>query len=147
MYPLLLRVQIFRVHPKGRREKKSTGCSLQRPNGSLPPALLVLPGGDQGEVDIELLEEQLAEGRPVADVDPVASRRVLLLALALARDDVVVALRARDGARQPNLLVGGLLVDNVGADLWEGGVEDSGLCVCGKLVGQWLARGAFFGSK
>lgn len=96
----------------------------QRPNSR--PGMLFLPAEGQGEVNVKLLEEQLGEGGAVADVDPVAGRRVLLLVLALARDDVVVALGARDGARQPDLLVGGLLVDHVGADLWEGGVEDSG---------------------
>lgn len=79
----------------------------------------VLPAEGQGEVDVELLEEELAEGGLVADIDPVAGRRVLLLALALARDDVVVALGAGYRARKPDLLVGGLLVDHVGPDVRE----------------------------
>lgn len=73
----------------------------------------------QGQVDVELHEEQLAQRAPVAQVDPLARGRALLLALALAVDDVVVALGAGYGARQPDLLVGGLLVDHVGADLGE----------------------------
>lgn len=79
----------------------------------------VLPAEGQGEVDVELLEEELAEGGLVADIDPVAGGRVLLLALALARDDVVVALGAGYRARKPDLFVGGLLVDHVGPDVRE----------------------------
>lgn len=91
------------------------------------PLARVLPAEGQGEVDVELLEEELAEGGAVADVDPVADGGVLLLALALARDDVVVALGAGYGARQPDLLVGGLLVDHVGADVREDEGEDARL--------------------
>lgn len=109
-------------------------------NGAVAIRLLtrVLPAEGQGEVDVELLEEELAEGGAVADVYPVADGGVLLLALALARDDVVVALGAGYGARQPDLLVGGLLVDHVGADVREDEGEDAGLvgscvlvCWCG----------------
>lgn len=105
-------------------------CSAQGPdNGAVAVRLpaRVLPPEGHGEVDVELLEEELAEGGAVADVDPVADGRVLLLALALARDDVVVALGAGYGARQPDLLVGGLLVDHVGADVREDEGEDAGL--------------------
>lgn len=82
------------------------------PSDRGPLARLPLKG--KSKIDVELLEEELTEGGAVADVDPVAGGRVLLLALALARDDVVVALGAGYGARQPDLLVGGLLVDHVG---------------------------------
>lgn len=105
------------------------GGSPQGPyNGAVavPSLARVLPAEGQGEVDVELLEEELAEGGAVADVDPVADGGVLLLALALARDDVVVALGAGYGARQPDLLVGGLLVDHVGAEVREDEGEDAG---------------------
>lgn len=112
-------------------EIRPGGCrSSQGPdNGAVAvhPLARVLPAEGQGEVDVELLEEELAEGGAVADVDPVADGGVLLLALALARDDVVVALGAGYGARQPDLLVGGLLVDHVGADVREDEGEDAGL--------------------
>lgn len=100
----------------------------------------------QGEVDVQLLEEQLAEGAAVAEVDPVADGRVLLLALALARDDIVVALGAGYGARQPDLLVGGLLVDHVGAEVGEAEGQDAGLkSVVVRRIGEircdWNMRG------
>lgn len=112
-------------------ELRPGGCrSSQGPdNGAVAvdPLARVLPAEGKGEVDVELLEEELAEGGAVADVDPVADGGVLLLALALARDDVVVALGPGYGARQPDLLVGGLLVDHVGADVREDEGEDAGL--------------------
>lgn len=81
----------------------------------------------EGQVDVELPDEEVVHGGAVAQVDPVADGGVLLLGLALAVDDVVVALGARHGRGQPDLLVGGLLVDDVGADAGEGHVEDAGL--------------------
>lgn len=48
--------------------------------------------------------------------------------LALAEDDVVIALGPRLRRRQPDLLVGRLLVDDVGADVGaEGEGEDARL--------------------
>lgn len=126
----LLHHHLPRFVPSG-MEIRPGGCrSSQGPdNGAVAvhPLARVLPAEGQGEVDVELLEEELAEGGAVADVDPVADGGVLLLALALARDDVVVALGAGYGARQPDLLVGGLLVDHVGADVREDEGEDAGL--------------------
>lgn len=71
----------------------------------------------QVQVDVELLAEQLVDGGAVAQVHPVADGCVLLLRLALAKDDVVVALGARLWRRQPDLLVGGLFVDYVCAEV------------------------------
>lgn len=113
-----------------RRDPPAVGSSPEGPDyGAVAVRLLarVLPAEGERQVDVELLEEELAEGGAVADVDPVAGGGVLLLALALARDDVVVALGAGQGARQPDLLVGGLLVDHVGADVREDEGEDAGL--------------------
>jgi hypothetical protein len=59
--------------------------------------------------------------------------------LALAKDDVVVALGARLGRRQPDLLVGRLLVDDVCADIGaEGEGEDAGLV--GGCEWEWKCR-------
>lgn len=71
------------------------------------------------QVDAELPQEQLGQGAAVAQVDPVSRGRALLLGLALVEDDVVVALGAGHGARQPDLLVRGLFVDHVGTDVGE----------------------------
>lgn len=49
----------------------------------------------------------------------------------VALDDPVVALGARDGRAEPDLLVGGLLVQDVGARAGDDDVEDAGLC-CAK---------------
>lgn len=76
----------------------------------------------QIEIDIEFLNEQLVDGGAVAQVDPVADGRILLLGLALAIHNVVVALGARDGRRQPDLFVGGLLVYHIGTDVGKGNV-------------------------
>lgn len=81
------------------------------------------------EVDVELAHKQLVDGGAVAQVDPVADGGVLFLGLALAVDNVVVALGAGDGRREPDLLVGGLFVDDVGANVGEGYVQDAGLLV------------------
>lgn len=117
------------AHPAWRFARGGRRSSQGPDNGTVAvhPLARVLPAEGQGEVDVELLEEELAEGGAVADVDPVADGGVLLLALALARDDVVVALGPGYGARQPDLLVGGLLVDHVGADVREDEGEDAGL--------------------
>lgn len=118
------------VPPNAWKFARGRARSSQGPdNGAVAvhPLARVLPAEGQGEVDVELLEEELAQGGAVADVDPVADGGVLLLALALARDDVVVALGPGYGARQPDLLVGGLLVDHVGADVREDEGEDAGL--------------------
>lgn len=53
--------------------------------------------------------------------------RILLLVHLIALDDPVVALRPGDGRAQPDLLVGGLLVEDVGANAWGDNVEDTGL--------------------
>lgn len=78
-------------------------------------------------VDSELLEEDLVQARAVAGVDPVADGGALLVALALAKDAPVVALGARDGGRQPDLLVWGLLVDDVRALVGPADGEDTRL--------------------
>lgn len=78
-------------------------------------------------VDSELLEEDLVQARAVAGVDPVADGGALLVALALAKDAPVVALGARDGGRQPYLLVWGLLVDDVRALVGPADGEDTRL--------------------
>lgn len=96
-------------------------------DGDHPARVLLRQGQRQG--DVELPGKELVDGAAVAQVHPVADGRVLLLGLALAVDDVVVALGARDGRREPDLLVGGLFVEDVGADLGEGDVEDAGLFV------------------
>lgn len=53
--------------------------------------------------------------------------RLLLLVHAVALDDPVVPLRSGDGATQPDLFVGGLFVEHVGADGGDGDVQDAGL--------------------
>lgn len=85
------------------------------------------------EVDSELLAEQARHGAAVAQVHPVAGRRILLLVLTLAPEDVVEALGAGYWRGEPDLLVGGLLVDDVGAGVGEGEGQDSGLWVGGLL--------------
>lgn len=57
------------------------------------PRLILLRQG-QGELDVELLDEQVVDGGAVAEVDPVADGCVLLLVLAARVDDVIIALGA-----------------------------------------------------
>lgn len=80
----------------------------------------------QVQVDPELPKEQLGQGAAISKVDPVAGGGARLLGLALAVEDVVVALGAGYGAGQPDLLVGGLFVDHVGADVGVYYCHDSG---------------------
>lgn len=53
--------------------------------------------------------------------------RLLLLVHAVALDDPVVPLGPGDGRAEPDLFVGGLFVEDVGADCGDGDVEDAGL--------------------
>lgn len=66
-------------------------------------------------IDTDLLFEKLGQGGAVPQVHPVSGRGVLLLMLTFTKDDVIVTLGARHGRREPDLLVGGLLVDHIGA--------------------------------
>ena len=86
---------------------------------------------DQADVNPDLLSQQVVQGRAVPKVHPVARRSVLLLVLALAEDNIIVALGARFGRRQPDLLIGRLLVDDICAMVGtESEGEDAGLRVC-----------------
>lgn len=69
----------------------------------------------------------MVQARAVSGVDPVADGGALLLVLALTKDAPVVALGTRDGRRQPDLLVWGLLVDDVRALVGPADGEDAGL--------------------
>ena len=79
------------------------------------------------DINVELIEEQLVYGRVVAQIHPLARTSALLFVLAVTQDDIVVAFRASLGRRQPDLLVGRLLVDHVGADAGEVDGENAGL--------------------
>lgn len=52
---------------------------------------------------------------------------LLLLVHAVSLEDPVEALGAGDGGAKPDLLVGGLLVQDVGSFVRDGDVEDAGL--------------------
>lgn len=80
------------------------------------PRLRPLLRQRKSQVDVELPNEELIDGAPITQVHPVADGGVLLLGLALAVDDVVVALGTGNGRGEPDLLVGGLFVDDIRAD-------------------------------
>lgn len=69
------------------------------------------------DINVELIEEQLVYSRVVAQIHPLARTSALLFVLAVTQDDIVVAFRASLGRRQPDLLVGRLLVDDVNTDI------------------------------
>ena len=65
------------------------------------------------EIHARLLQQHIVQRRVVPHVEPIAH---LGLVLAVSREDVVVPLGARERGREPDLLVRGLLVYDVGAD-------------------------------
>lgn len=79
------------------------------------------------EVDVKLLQHQRVEGALVARVHPPPGRGALLVRLPLAEDAPVVALGPADGGREPYLLVGGLLVEHVGAHAGDADRHDARL--------------------
>lgn len=88
------------------------------------------------ELNTQLFAEQVGQRAIVAQVQPLAHSRVLLLVLPVTHNDVVIALGTRLGRRQPDLLVGWLLVDDVGANLGpKANVEDAGLVGAGWSAG------------
>ena len=68
------------------------------------------------QIHARLLQKHVVKRRVVPQVEPVAH---LGLVLAVPREDVVVPLGAGQRGREPDLLVGGLLVYDVGADRGE----------------------------
>ena len=85
------------------------------------------------DVDAELAPQQAGERGAVAQVHPLAAAGALLLVLRLADDDPVVAPGAGLGRRQPYLLAGRLLVDDVLAAAVEDDVQDTSLASVSSL--------------
>lgn len=81
----------------------------------------------ESQIDADLLDEEVVERRAVLEVDPGAGAGALLLGLAVAEDDPVVALGPGPRRRQPDLLVRRLLVQHVGAVRREDEGQDAGL--------------------
>lgn len=75
----------------------------------------------------QLLPHQVRQTAIVPQVNPVALPRALLLVHTLSAEHVVVSLGTRGRAGEPDLLVRGLFVDNVSADVWERNREDASL--------------------
>jgi hypothetical protein len=67
----------------------------------------------QTEVDAKLVTKYTAQRRSVSSVNPLSDRRVRLLILSISDDSPVEALGTGLGRREPDLLVGGLLVDDI----------------------------------
>lgn len=78
-------------------------------------------------INAQLLPNQPRERAAIPKVDPISNAAIGLLVHRLALDDPVEALGAGDGRRQPDLLVGRLLVQDVGADATLVDSEDAGL--------------------
>ena len=62
----------------------------------------------------QLVAQDIRQATAITEVDPFAAA-------------VVEALGARDGAREPELLIGGLLVDDVAADIGDVDLDNAGL--------------------
>lgn len=75
----------------------------------------------------KLLPQDLLQRASVSDVDPLALSGALLVVHALTLDRPVEALGSGQRRREPNLLVGGLLVEYVGSVGRKGDVQDAGL--------------------
>jgi hypothetical protein len=68
------------------------------------------------EVDARFLEKHLTKGGLVPHAEPGVRASVLLVLLGFSDHNVVEPLGTGNGRREPDLLVGRLLVDDVGAD-------------------------------
>lgn len=79
------------------------------------------------QIDLNLLQYKVVQAAAVARVDPRPQARALLVSLPLAGDAKVVPFGARQRRRQPDLLVGRLLVDDVGALVGDGDGHDARL--------------------
>lgn len=83
-----------------------------------------------GNLQRQFRVQKLRQVRSVPQVDPLAVHewaRVLLLVYAITLDNPVKPLGAGDGRAEPDLLVGGLFVEDVGADCGNGDVEHTSL--------------------
>lgn len=90
-------------------------------------ALLVSAGI---HTEAKLLPENLLQRAAISDIDPVALARALLVVHALSLDRPVKTLGSGKGGREPDLLVGRLLVKHVGTVGRESDVQDAGLAYC-----------------
>jgi hypothetical protein len=66
-------------------------------------------------INTDLRQQQLIQRTPIPQIQPFPTPRALLRILPLARQDEVVALGSGDGRGEPDLFVGWLLVQDVGA--------------------------------
>lgn len=82
----------------------------------------------------QLLPQQLAQTRPIPQINPIPHTTTFLLMHALALQRPVETLRARDGGGKPYLLVGRLLVQDVGAVGRVGEGEYAGLLRCWSVL-------------
>lgn len=105
------------------------------------------------QLDAQFLLQQLAQGASVAQIDPLPAGRavvagvdgrVFLVRLRCRQEHPVVALGPAHGRGEPDLPVGGLFVDHVGAVLWVRDCEDAGLGGGGNIhcvrIGRVFAR-------
>lgn len=83
--------------------------------------------------DTHLFPQQLSKTGAIPQVDPVADTALPLGIHGLAHNNPVEALGTSDGRTQPDLLVGRLFVQDIGAVGWEDDVEDAGLCLCQRV--------------
>ena len=75
----------------------------------------------------QLFSQQCRQTTPIPQINPVALSRTFLFIHTLPVEDPVEPLWAGSRAAQPDLLVRGLFVDDVGAGVGEGDGEDAGL--------------------
>jgi hypothetical protein len=78
-------------------------------------------------IDANFRVQQFRQCASVTKVHPVCLSSSFLRVLPFTQDHVVEAFGTRFRRREPDLLVGRLLVDNVGAVGWEGEGENAGL--------------------
>lgn len=88
------------------------------------------------QIHFNLLVYKIVQARSIPCVYPRPQCRTFLVSLPLAGNAEVVSFGTGQRRREPDLLVGGLLVDHVGALVGYGNGHDAGLC-----VEQWLATG------
>lgn len=130
LHPYPTQWQPFRVKQHWYHNLPKSSLSYTTNAGAICPSLGVA-GRWHAEIDTHLVAEDVIQRRPVAQIDPIALRLAPLLTMPFGHSHPVVAFGPRNRRRQPDLLVGWLLIDDVGALDGEANGENAGLVCCG----------------
>ena len=80
------------------------------------------------QINANLTKQQRAQRAHIPQVNPITRTGTFLRILPLIQIHIIVSLRSGNGRGQPDLLVRGLLVDDIRPNRWEGKVQNTCLC-------------------